>query len=223
MVTAENDLVHRYKMEQNGNDSVGNRDADLVNNPSFTTSSQEGDYALVADESGQEYIDPGNGDLNVDATSGGGLCYVFWAYFHDAEADEGVVSVNDANANWYGFFTSNGTFSSAYRSSGNNPNVSMSVNSGQWYSIGIQYDSGTMEVWRNGSRQDTNSSGDALDNKVSDAGIGAQPGQGRYSDCRIDDFRVYTRPLSSSEHTSIYEGDTATVPTAPSNLSATLQ
>jgi hypothetical protein len=188
-------VVHRFRFEESVTDSVGSLGASTSGGVIYNTSNPlEGNASVVGDGVDNEVLFDSN--VNVDATQNG-IAFEFFANFDTV--DSGIFSISDQNTEWNLDFPSSGTLRAFYQSTGNNPTVSTTVQTGIQTRVVVQYDpaTGAIEIGTGESIDDANNNGGTLDTPNNDnvflnTTVG---GSNSYADGIFDDLRVHNEPI----------------------------
>lgn len=191
-------VIHRYRFEGDGSDSVGSFDGSVNGGGDAFTSTNpiEGTQSFVGDGSDNRLSLPS--DIDVDATRDG-ISFEFSVEFSSVSSGGGVFSLDDQNTTFFAFFPSDGELQFSYISSGSSPTTSVTgLQTGVLYDFILQYDSAanSTDIYVDGSLEDSGSTGAPLTFKRNNNNIGSQKGGSRYlSAARLDDFRIHDRSI----------------------------
>jgi len=192
-------VVHRYRFEGDGTDSVGDFDGTVEGgSDTFTTADPiEGEQSLVGDGTDNRLSLPSN--LGIDATADG-ISFEFRVEFSSVASGVGVFSLDDQNTTFYAFFPNDGELVFGYVSSETNLSAfATGLQTGTLYDIVCQYDpaQSAMEVYVDGSLAESNSGSAALDFQRGNNNFGSQNGGSRWlSATRADDLRIHNTAIN---------------------------
>ena len=201
-------LVAHYEFEENGGgtltDSTGNQNGTFVNATTWTTDEAVGTYALdfsgdsganafveVADNAAQDF---GTGDFTI----------AFW-YQQSGNPASSVRLLGDYSGSGTGFAVraeSSGSLSfQLFGASGSASSTRSGTFDGSWQHIAITYDQAEEEYrwYRNGSASSAIAFEGGNINTSNPFRIGAVDGALGDFDGQLDDVRLYTRELTSTD------------------------
>jgi len=199
--------ISRYEFEQDFTDSIDGNDGNPINNPSFTTDNQVGTFALEL--TGSEYIELGN-PSNLAFTANDAFSVAVWV---NADSWPGP----DNRSHWVSSRNGNSNFSTI--SSRNSSDLRWSVvgdsnvsnvittppATGTWNLLTGTYDgNGNVEFYFNDANSQGTGSGSISGDVYSFWNIGNREDFNRRPDGRIDDVRFYSKELSASEVSDLF-------------------
>lgn len=192
----------------NGHDGVATE-----NTSGLSTTGKIGTALQFAIASAQYVKITDHADLRMDATGGTVCCWVKWD--GDFTITGGFSPRIWARASYTGLIITEANGRLTGRSAGAEfrTDASQGVVSGAWVHVAVVFDpvAGTRRIYVNGVDKTTSGvSGPMPASTASDFFIAAATAAGGYFGGAIDDFRVYSRPLTAAEIRAIYNGGSGT-------------
>lgn len=139
----------------------------------------------------------------------------------DAVTVSAWVNKDSAQSGWIAIFQHSDTSYNLQFADGNEPEFTIydgdwvsaasgGVNNNQWYHLVGVYDGTDVELWVDGSLQDTAAVDDTMSSGGgTDAGLGENiDASGRHMDGQVDEVRVYDRALDPTEVNALYDAHT---------------
>jgi len=193
-------LVAHYPFDGNANDATGNGHDGTVNGASLTTD-RFGNFEEAYDFDGEDdYIDLPD---NAVETSAGSVCAWFLARSITTGENDRIFSMSyfpsPGGTRLYLSVPPDRNFKADFISDQLEGTL---VNLGEWYHACFTWDSNSSELYVNGSLKDSSSGGDPTNGRVNLGSYGE--GFKSFLDGKIDQVRIYDRPLSKSEIESMY-------------------
>lgn len=192
--------VSRWPFEENTNDVWGSNDGNPQNAPTFTTDAQVGTYALQFNGSDQYVEIPNDASLqNPEFTlsawvKGGGLQQDILCL--ESSGPWLKISTSDTDPVARATTTISGTTSDL--------DGTTDITDGNWYHIAATFNGSTVELYVNGSSEGSEAKSGDQEYTSENGTIGARSNQQYYWNGIIDDPRVYSKGLSSSEVSNLY-------------------
>jgi len=209
-------LIAYYPFNGNANDESGNGNDGTVNGATLTTDRSGNAESAYNFDGNDDYIDLPDGAVETEA---GSVC----AWFLARSTTEGE---NDRVFSMSYFPSPNGTrlylslppdqnFRADFISDqlGNVP-----ITLGEWYHTCFTWNSDSSELYVNGNLEDTSSGGEPTNGRVNLGSYGE--GFKSFLDGKIDQVRIYNRPLTEEEVQQLYGGEGGGLE-APTDLQAT--
>lgn len=212
----EEGLIAYYPFNGDAEDATGNGNDGTVNGATLTTDRSGNPEKAYDFDGNDDYIDLQDGAVETEA---GSVC----AWFLARSTTEGE---NDRIFSMSYFPSPNGTrlylslppdqnFRADFISDqlGNVP-----ITLGEWYHTCFTWNSDSSELYVNGNLEDTSSGGEPTNGRVNLGSYGE--GFKSFLDGKIDQVRIYNRPLTEEEVQQLYGGDNGGLE-APTDLQAT--
>jgi len=200
-------LISRWEFEQDFTDSIDGNDGNPINNPSFTTDSQVGSFALEL--TGSEYVEIGT-PSNLAFTANDPFSIAVWVNADSWSGPDGRshwVSSRNGNDNMSFIFSLDST--DIRWSVKGDSNVSQVIatppSTGTWNLLTGTYDgAGSIEFYFNDANSQGTDSASISGDVYSFWNIGNREDFNRRPDGRIDDPRIYSKELSASEVSNLF-------------------
>lgn len=202
--------VAKWAFEQDLKDGWNSHDGYESGNPTYVTSSKEGSYSRRYDGSEYDIFD------NVNASSTFSVAFWWYPVAFDQWARLTGLDYNPGTHPGY-FFADDGGGAMLFgwqdadggRTDSDNQTFNTNFSTGNWYHLIGTYggvDDGTVYV--NGSDDTGGSSSNWSStqggNTASELQIGSCAWDGRTYNCRIDDYRIYSKELTATEASNLY-------------------
>ena len=193
--TTSGDYIIRYKFENNANDSAGTKHLSTDSGtPTYSSSSpKEGSYYLSLNESSALKYASYNHSTNAITISA-------WVYLDSTgtETDPTVIDWN--NLGFY--YTKSSIKFTASLTASDFFTSSSTYSTNTWLHVVMTWDGSNFKLYINGSSQGSQGASANITG-TNDLLIGKYS-SGLYWKGKIDDVQIYSRALSSSEVTSLY-------------------
>lgn len=214
--TLPTSLVSFWELEEASGTRVDAHGSnDLTDNNTVGQATGKVGYAADFEDTNTEYLSITDAaQTGLDIT--GDFSFNFWINFESDPSGTSPVPIGKYGgagnrayllqyqvSGWRVVISTNGT------AEGVSATVTHSVSTGTWYNIGATYDvsAGTLEVFVNGSSIGTGTGGPtSIANTAGDFNLGRNPAGGNYLDGLLDQVGVWTKLLSSTEMTDLYNG-----------------
>jgi hypothetical protein len=199
--------ISRYALEQNFVDSWGGNDGTGENSPQFTTDSAVGDYAI--DFTGDEWVDIGTPtDLAFTANDAFSIAVWIEADSWSTPNDRSHwVSSRNGSSNFTAMFSlDSADFRWAVKGDSNTSIISTTPPSTGSYTLVVgTYDgAGNTELYFNNANSQGTDSASLSGDVYGYWNIGQREDLDRAPDGRVDDPRFYSKELSASEVSNLY-------------------
>src|SRR3989344_2629140 len=207
-------LVAYYTFDDNVNDSAGSNNGTASGSPTYT----DGKIGKAISLDGSSYA-------NIASTPTPGSEITISAWIKPSSPSGTIIYRGDSSYRIsYRFSVSSGKLRYAFSTSpGSNPDVtaisngSIIVDGSAWTFVTTTYSStdGSVKLYINGVADGTASRTGAINSTPAITNIGADNPAGNYFSGSIDDLRIYSRALTPSEITELYNytGGGGTTPT----------
>lgn len=191
--------ISRWELEQNVQDSWGSNDGTVVGNPQYVTDNQLGTYALDFD--GDDYVDLGD---VLDFSGSSGFSVGVWVKMQTQTGDQGIFSKSQQGARqWQLNENSNEWRFAVFDSAGDPSTVSSQATTGSWTHLVGVYDGSQIELFADGTSQDTGAIS-SVQSVSTSTWIGGYFSTSFVWNGIIDDPRAYDKALTATEVSNWY-------------------